>query len=302
MARLDIGFHELPALGTILVSGAGARTFLQGQLSTDLASLTAQRALLASCNSAQGRVQAIMWVVERREGIALVLPAAMVETIAMRLRKYVLRSKVTIDPATARLRVAAIEPTALPAGVSLGESGTSHEHDGTSYIRLPGHELILALTAESADVDPARELQWQLEGIRAGLPQVYPATHEAFVAQMLNLDLVGGISFEKGCYTGQEIIARTHFRGAIKRRMLHFAAACPPPAPATRIVSGESHAGDVVDAAPTPEGCELLAVVSLAQANDELRLSDGVKLARLELPYQVVDAPLTQPPTANRPL
>lgn len=291
MARPDFGFHELPALGTVLVSGADVRTFLQGQLSTDFASLTAQRALLTSCNSAQGRVQAIMWVVERRGGIALVLPAAMVETITTRLRKYVLRSKVTIEPATARLGVAAIEPTALPAGISLSEPGASHEHEGTSYIRLPGHALILALTAESADVDPVRELYWQLEGIRAGLPQVYPATYEAFVAQMLNLDLIGGISFEKGCYTGQEIIARTHYRGAIKRRMLHFAATCPPPAPATRIVIGESHAGDVVDAAPTSEGCELLAVVSLAQAKAELRLSEGqVRLELLELPYRVVEA------------
>ena len=68
--------------------------------------------------------------------------------------------------------------------------------------------------------------------IRAGLPQVYPQTHEAFVAQMLNLDLLGGVSFEKGCYTGQEIIARTHFRGAIKRRMFRFECAVRRPLPA----------------------------------------------------------------------
>jgi tRNA-modifying protein YgfZ len=246
MARPDFGFDELRALGAIRVGGADARTFLQGQLSTDFALLTAERALLTSCNSAQGRVQAVIWAVETQDGIVLVLPAAMVETIATRLRKYVLRSKVTIEPASAQFDATAIAPGALPAGV---------------------HS--------------------QLEGIRAGLPQVYPATHEAFVAQMLNLDLLGGISFEKGCYTGQEIIARTHYRGAIKRRMLHFAAACPPPVPGTRIVSGESHAGDVVDAAATAEGCELLAVVSLAQANDELRLSDGVKLQRLQLPYVI---------------
>jgi len=265
---------RLRALGTILVGGADARTFLQGQLSADLASLTAERALLASCNSAQGRVQAIMWVVERSDGIALVLPEAMVESIAARLRKYVLRSKVTIEPATPRLCVAAVDSGAVPAD--------------TSYIRLPGHEDVLALTADAAEVDPARELRWKLEGIRAGLPQIYPDTHEMFVAQMLNLDLIGGISFEKGCYTGQEIIARTHFRGAIKRRMLRFSAACLPPEPATRILSGDSHAGDVVDSAPTAEGCELLAVVSLSQANDELRLSDtNVVLRRAQLPYEV---------------
>jgi len=263
---------RLRALGTILVGGTDARTFLQGQLSADLASLTAEQALLASCNSAQGRVQGVMWVVEHRDGIVLVLPEAMVEPITARLRKYVLRSKVTIAPATARLCVTAIDPDAVPAGASC--------------IRLPGHEDVLALTEGAAQVDPARELRWQLEGIRAGLPQVYPATHEVFVAQMLNLDLLGGISFDKGCYTGQEIIARTHYRGAIKRRMLRFSAACPPPEPGTRILSGESHAGDVVDAAPTPDGCELLAVIALAHAKDELRLSDGSPLRKLDLPYR----------------
>lgn len=253
MARPDFGFHELRTLGTILAGGADARTFLQGQLSADMGLLSAERAQLTSCNSPQGRVQAVLWMVERPDGIALALPRSMVEMITARLRKYVLRSKVTIEPAT----------------------------------------------AHSGPVDPALDAEWRLENIRAGLPQVYPATHEAFVAQMLNLDLLGAISFEKGCYTGQEIIARAHYRGAIKRRMLRFAAACPPPEPATRIVSGESHAGDVVDAAPTSEGCELLAVVSLVQAQAELRLAVGnVKLERLELPYPVAEAPSS--PTANR--
>ncbi len=117
------------------------------------------------------------------------------------------------------------------------------------------------------------ETQWRLAEIRSGLPQVLPETHESFVAQMLNLDLLSGISFDKGCYTGQEIIARTQYRGAIKRRMFRFSAACPPPQPGTRILQGDQHAGDVVDAAATPEGCELLAVVSLAQRDAALELA-----------------------------
>ena len=97
---------------------------------------------------------------------------------------------------------------------------------------------------------------------------------------MLNLDLLGGISFEKGCYTGQEIIARTHFRGAIKRRMFRFECACPPPAPGTRSPRGEQHAGDVVDAAATSTGCELLAVISLAQQDAELELETARRASR----------------------
>jgi folate-binding protein YgfZ len=180
----------------------------------------------------------VLWLLERSEGIALILPASLTESIATRLRKYVLRSKVKIDT--------------VPA------------------VELPGDH-------------PYREADWRLAGIRAGLPQVYPETHEAFVAQMLNLDLLGGVSFEKGCYTGQEIIARTHFRGAIKRRMFRFQCAGPPPAPGTRVLVGQQHAGDVVDAA----GSELLAVITLAQADAELELESnrGARLEKLPLPY-----------------
>jgi len=228
-----------------LVSGADARSFLQGQLSADIDALTPARALPASCNSAQGRVQAVLWLTERADGIALLLPASLTERIAARLRKYVLRSKVKIDESPAAPGI--VEPAAY------------------------------------------RERDWQLAGIRAGLPQVYPETYESFVAQMLNLDLLGGIAFEKGCYTGQEIIARTHFRGAIKRRMFRFGSEGPPPAPGTRVLAGEQHAGDVVDAAATSEGCELLAVVSLAQQDAELELESdrGVGIKKLPLPYSL---------------
>jgi len=233
------------SLGTLLVSGADARTFLQGQLSADIDALTPARALLASCNSAQGRVQAVLWLTERADGIALLLPASLTERIAARLRKYVLRSKVKIDEAPA----------------------------AADFVEPPAY----------------REREWRLAGIRAGLPQVYPETYESFVAQMLNLDLLGGIAFEKGCYTGQEIIARTHFRGAIKRRMFRFQCACPPPAPGARVLAGEQHAGDVVDAAATSDGCELLAVVSLAQADAQLELESnrGARIQKLPLPYSL---------------
>jgi folate-binding protein YgfZ len=232
-------------LGSLLVSGADARSFLQGQLSADIDALTPARALPASCNSAQGRVQAVLWLTERADGIALLLPASLTERIAARLRKYVLRSQVKIDESPAAPGI--VEPAAY------------------------------------------RERDWQLAGIRAGLPQVYPETYESFVAQMLNLDLLGGIAFEKGCYTGQEIIARTHFRGAIKRRMFRFGSEGPPPAPGTRVLAGEQHAGDVVDAAATSEGCELLAVVSLAQQDAELELESdrGVGIKKLPLPYSL---------------
>jgi folate-binding protein YgfZ len=205
--------------------------------------LTREKPLLAACNSAQGRVQAVLTVAEVDDDIELRVIASMAERTVQRLRKYVLRSKVKID---------------LAADSSVKE--------------FPGGNVIA----------PASPLLSQL---RAGIPHVFSETHEAFVAQMLNLDLLGGISFEKGCYTGQEIIARAHFRGAVKRRMFRFAANCSPPAPATKVLSNGEHAGDVVYAAETNQGCELLAVVSLAHADSELKLDSAIALHKLTLPY-----------------
>lgn len=280
---------RLEQFGIIQATGADARTYLQGQLSFDLERLIPQRLELASCSSAQGRVQAVLWLVERSDGITLVLPAAMMGAALVRLRKFVLRAKVKIEAATERLVVYEAE---TPAEMSLRQHV---EHDGVSLIRWPGEPrrvMMIAPPGHTATSDPIRQQAWHLADIRAGLPRIYPQTNEIFVAQMLNLDVLEGISFDKGCYTGQEIIARAHFRGAVKRRMFRFRAATRPPDPATRIAFDGNHAGEVVAAAATPEGCELLAVVTAAHADGALVLdrSPPIKLERLELPYAVPTA------------
>jgi folate-binding protein YgfZ len=268
-----------------LVSGADARSYLQGQLSLDLTSLTPTRLELACCNSAQGRVQAVTWLVERSEGIVLLLPASMLESTLQRLRKYVLRAKVKLEA----------NPSALHAfqGAALPLPARSHvEADAISTIAWPGESgrVLLLAGADRFGELPAHDADWHREDVHGGLPQVHPQTHEAFIAQMLNLDLLGGISFEKGCYTGQEIIARTHFRGTVKRRMLGFRAACAPPAPGTRVLSAGQHAGDVVDAAATGQGCELLAVISLPQREQPLVLETGASLEQRALSYSVPES------------
>ena len=280
---------QLTRFAAIMVSGADARAYLQGQLTADLDALDSNRVQLACCNSPQGRVQAVFWMLERSDGIALVLPASLVESTVLRLRKYVLRAKAKIDAAK-HLQVALAPRSALPADVKL-EPGAHREIDAVSYFTLPGasdSDDVLLLGAFSAPVDAAGEHRWHLSHIRAGLPQVYPETHEAFVAQMLNIDLLGGISFEKGCYTGQEIIARAHFRGTVKRRMFLFHSSGPAPTPGTRVLAGEQHAGEVVDSASTASGAEVLAVISRAQLNSPLH-ADGqtAVLTRLPMPYAV---------------
>lgn len=284
MIGLSSSAFALPQLASIEVSGVDARSFLQGQLSFDMNGLTPHRVELATCNSPQGRVQAVLWLVERTDGIALILPQQTAADIATRLRKYVLRAKARIETAGLSIAGSLEDP-----GV---ESVRTHiETAGVSAIRWPGQGRTLLIVPAGIEVrhDPIGASQWHREDIRAGLPQVYGATNELFVAQMLNADLLGGIGFEKGCYTGQEIIARMHFRGSVKRRMFLFRASCAPPAPGTRVIAGGVHAGDVVDAASAPEGTELLAVINLSQIDAalELDVSGNPRLEQQPLPYAV---------------
>jgi tRNA-modifying protein YgfZ len=278
LTRLDL-------LGALLISGTDARNFLQGQLTADLDTLTQHNVVLAACNSPQGRVQAVVWMVDRTDGIALLCQRALIGQTAARLRRYVLRSKVTVSTDVLDVGAAGGAVPDLPGGRAHVQTGMH------SHVRLPGVEnpLVIVPVADLQEVSESASRQFHCNYLRAGLPQIYPQTHEQFVAQMLNLDLLSGISFTKGCYTGQEIIARTHYRGAIKRRMFRYSAVCTPPAPGTRILDGDQHAGDVVDAIATEQGCELLAVMQLAKMDAEVHLEggSGVALERQDLPYVV---------------
>ncbi|HEU4654534.1 MAG TPA: hypothetical protein VFS47_11145 [Steroidobacteraceae bacterium] len=276
--------ERLPQLRVLQITGADARTYLQGQLTADMNALTHERVLFAACNSPQGRVQGLMWLIDRTDGMAAIVPAAMQSKILERLRKYVLRAKVAIQASEA-LAVG----RALPEGEVTPSIGVHLELEGCSHLTLaPSLHLVVA-AADRMEDPSGHAARWRLEQLQAGIPQVYPETHEAFVAQMLNLDTLGAISFEKGCYTGQEIIARAHYRGTIKRRMFRFSADCPPPTPGTRVLSEGQHAGDVVDAAAAGDGCELLAVINLAQLNSVLELESASDrpLTRLTVPYSV---------------
>ena len=285
--------YPLHNLASLKISGPDALTYLQGQLSNDLNALTSSQSLLASCNSGQGRVQAVLRLIARDDGILALLPRALIDTTLTRLRKYVLRAKLSIEDVRDSMQVywvdrADLEAKGWPIPQQLGEH---LQRDQVSLLRWPDtlSERWLMLRPGPSDTQhQGAEHDWLLADIRAGLPQVLPETHESFVAQMLNLDVLGGISFNKGCYTGQEIIARAHYRGAVKRRLFHLQAQGEAPAPGTRVRAQGEHAGEVVMAASTLIGCELLAVVSLAQSNSALTLETGnAPLEMLTLPYEL---------------
>ncbi len=285
--------HPLTHFSLIRITGADARTFLQGQLSNDLMTLTPSQSLLASCNSAQGRVQAILHLVEANGDILALLPKSMLSFVIPRLQKYILRAKARIEDIGESMRVEwgtanELISQGIPTPQRLGEC---LQQDERTVIRWPDRHNERYLVIESGaprSAEEPTEVRWTLADIQAGLPQVLPDTHEEFVAQMLNLDALGAISFNKGCYTGQEIIARAHFRGTVKRRMFRFTAPCQAPTPGTKIMANGEIAGEVVMAAQDGEECELLAVISLAFSEAVLSLATtGSILKAVPLPYTV---------------
>ena len=294
------GAHSSEGLGVLRIAGDDARAFLQGQLSNDVRQLTRENSQLAALNTPQGRVVALLRLIERADGIHALLPASMIPTVIERLRKYVLRSKVTLAPAELAVQpilggIGAEPARSPPAGTTQG-TAAHREAEGVSVLRVGGSSTraLLVGPREGIDTLMAREQLaaadwnfWRLAQIAAGEPQVYPATAEHFVAQMLNLDLIGGLSFNKGCYTGQEIIVRTQHLGRIKRRMVRARYAGAPASPGDKLFEGEATAGEIVDAASRAGGTtEVLAVIQLAHAAGALHFA-GAPLSVLNLPYPV---------------
>lgn len=272
----------LESLGVLRASGPEARKFLQGQLSNDMARLTPERALLAGYHNAQGRAIALLRLMELApDELLAILPRELLAAVIARLSRFILRAKVKLSDASAGWQVLGVlAPASATADVSpyaellpALPGGVRRVADG-HILRLGESAARLLLvrpvnsTALAGQAAPLSLAHWQLGAIAAGEPQVYAVTSEEFVAQMLNLDVLEGISFEKGCYTGQEVIARAHFRGRVKRRMQRFItaeAAALRPDDAVQLADGRP--ARVVDAAAHADGrCEFLAVAALSGA------------------------------------
>jgi folate-binding protein YgfZ len=225
--------QALPSLGALHISGADALAYLQGQLSAELRPLQAGQLAWAGLHTPQGRVLALLALAPLAPAgdWLAVLPAALAESAAAALRRFVLRARVSISvspPGAVCLPGEAAVAGTSPEGTS--PEGTSPE--GTHALRHPDGARLLWLPAGGArDADEAAQAGWERNQVRLGLPQVHPETSGMFVAQMLNLDCIGAIAFDKGCYTGQEVVARAHYRGRVKRRMQRFASATLPAAP-----------------------------------------------------------------------
>lgn len=290
-------YGRLPHLGILRFSGADALSFLQGQISNDTTRLAEGSALFAAYSSPQGRVLALIYLLPHSTGIAAIMPREVLPATLERLRKFVLRAKVKIEDGGESLAVAgyygadALRRVGLPVPDAPGRY-VEHNGVGVAAVGSEQRYWVMGNPAEAAQQLQSNgsaeriERDWRLADIHAGLPQIYAATSEAFVAQMLNLDRLNAISFSKGCYTGQEIIARTQHLGRIKRRLFHLSLPAGDWRVGQSLQLDDGRQGRIVDVIATGAQSEALAVLSLEPGADgETVAPSAVAAAVLPLPY-----------------
>lgn len=240
---------KLERYGLISVSGEDARDFLHAQLTADIKGLARDRAAFAGWCTAKGRLLATFLVVPVKDGFLLQLSRDLVPAVAKRLSMFVLRSKVKVVDATSSwAQVGSWGEDVEPRG----DFQVLENAEGLT-VRV-GPSRFLHLSLPEKNIQPtASEEQWRIQEIQAGRPWIGAATQDQFVPQMVNLEKLGGVDFHKGCYPGQEIVARAQYRGEVKRRMVRL----PAPAGEALKPGQEYNGGTVVDVAAG----EMLAVM-----------------------------------------
>ena len=300
---------DLSGQGLIAAAGPDTETFLQGQLTNDVRQVTPARSQLSACCNPRGRMLASVRLFLREAVYYLRLPQETVEPLRQHLQRFILRARVTLRDASEELaRIGLSGPAAddllqEALGAAPAQVDNVVQTPGFTVIRVPGvhprweiYGLPAAMpplwTLLAAKARPAGAEAWRLLDILAGVPNIYPETAEAFVPQMVNLQLINGVSFNKGCYTGQEVVARTQHLGTLKRRMYRaHIDAVPAPRPGDGLFSEElgGGAGHIVDACEGPSGgCEVLAVVAIDAAESgavRWRGEGGPRLQLAPLPY-----------------
>ncbi len=296
-------------LGLIRSSGEDSAGFLHNLFSNDVNKLGADAVQWNSFNSPKGRMLASFLLWREAGGHLLAVSADIQPALLKKLSMYVLRSKVKLTDGDADTVLVGV--SGADASGVLGRAGLplpagpmrQAEAGGTRCLQLAAHQFVLAVPVEAAapcygalvaaGALRAGTAAWELAMIRAGLPLVTAATQEEFVAQMLNYEVIGGVSFQKGCYPGQEIVARTQYLGKLKKRMyrVHLDTDTAP-VPGTDLFTpefGDQSAGKLVNVVPAPEGgYEALAVMQVSSAAaGEVHVGrpEGPPLAFLDLPY-----------------
>src|SRR5688572_15172935 len=301
---------DASGLGSIAFDGPDSADFLQGQLSNDVKKLAPGEGQWTTYNSPKGRMLATLFLAREPDGerYVAILPRDLVAPVSKRLTMFVLRSKVRVlaGPADAPVLGVGGPRAADAVAAALGaapRSGTvartgdvlvAHWPDGRFVVVTSATDAARTFDALRAHATPASAQVWAWLGVRAGVPMITAATQDLFVAQTANWDALGGLDFRKGCYTGQEIVARTQHLGRLKERLYAFRTDVDPPPPGTRLYSGvfgEQASGTVVNSAPDAGGgARFLAVAQIAAADlgsMNVGSPDGPPAQREPLPYEL---------------
>jgi folate-binding protein YgfZ len=308
-------FADLDYFGVIAVHGSDAGSFLQAQFSNDIGKLDTGHSQLNAYCTPKGRMLGLMRIFRQGDSYYLRLPADTLEAVIQRLRLYVLRADVTLEDASESFLRIGISGESAPGELLALVGQVPEENNGVvrsgdlTLLHIPGVQPrfeVYAASLKSARAlwdglnvhgAPVGEPVWRLLDILAGIPSIYADTAEMFVPQMTNLHLVDGVSFRKGCYPGQEIVARMQYLGTLKRRMyLGRIDARQPPQPGEPLFSADDDKqpiGRIVDAQPHPNGdIAALAVLQIAAADAGdvyLGAADGPAFRLLALPYDFDD-------------
>jgi folate-binding protein YgfZ len=299
---------SLSHLGLLEISGEDAVSFLQGQVTNDVKKLDGSNSQYAGYCSPKGRLLALFLAFAHADHLHLQMPVSILEPIMKRLKMYVMRSKVVITEKSADILCFGIAgPNAQSTLTTLFNKVPQAAQelitlDDATLLRLAGDTPRYQVfthtenaeriwNALSSNCTKVGKSVWDYLEIQAGIPEIVPATQEAFVPQMVNLDSLDGINFKKGCYTGQEIVARTHYLGKVKRRtqLANINTEEIPQAGDTiQVVGHEEAIGQIVRAAPAPNGgVDALIEIRLENLNstDEFPVWKGKKLEFKALPY-----------------
>ena len=299
---------SLSHLGLLEISGEDAVSFLQGQVTNDVKKLDGSNSQYAGYCSPKGRLLALFLAFAHVDHLHLQMPVSILEPIMKRLKMYVMRSKVVITEKSEDILCFGIAgPNAQSTLTTLFKKVPQAAQelitlDDATLLRLAGDTPRYQVfthtenaeriwNALSSNCTKVGKSVWDYLEIQAGIPEIVPATQEAFVPQMVNLDSLDGINFKKGCYTGQEIVARTHYLGKVKRRtqLAHINTEEIPQAGDTiQVVGHEEAIGQIVRAAPAPNGgVDALIEIRLENldSTDEFPVWKGKKLEFKALPY-----------------
>jgi tRNA-modifying protein YgfZ len=312
MIQTGLVMCDLSHQGLISVSGDDASDFLQGQLTNDIRDVSPQHSQLSAYCTPKGRMLSNFRIFKRSDIFYIRLPRTQLEETIKRLRMFVLMSKVSFEDSSDSLVHIGV------SGPDVIEQLSSHinelpeqtddvtQCDGYTVIRLAGRHPRFEIYGEMESIQnlwkkldvhvaPIGAGPWNLLDILAGIPTIYPETSEAFVPQMVNMQIINGVSFQKGCYTGQEIVARMQYLGKLKRQMYRiYIKTNDEVKTGDTLYSSESTSGQgtgtIVDAQAdaVDGGYEALAVINISDTEKgKLQLHDenGPEIELRELPY-----------------